>query len=118
MTSPVSRSRQDQAATSWSSRGTLPSGGGEAVPPGWPELAGAALLGGRAGPTDNSGGEGSAASAPSGSSPFGLSLAGLVTAPVRQSRRRLMRRPAGSALLAEDRGLPVPSADGPVMGSM
>jgi hypothetical protein len=29
-----------------------------------------------------------------------------------------MRRLADSVLLADDRGLPVPPADGPVMGSM
>jgi len=59
-----------------------------------------------------------ASSAPTGSSPPGPSLAGLVTAPVRQSRRSPVRTLADSALLADDRGLPVPSADGPVMGSM
>jgi hypothetical protein len=56
--------------------------------------------------------------ASTGSSPFGPSLAGLVTAPVRHNRRRPARRLAGSALLADDRALPVPSADGPVMGLM
>lgn len=58
-------------------------------------------------------------SAPTGSSPPCPSLAGLVTAPVRHNRRRPARRPAGSALLADDRApLPGPFADGPVMGFM
>jgi hypothetical protein len=61
---------------------------------------------------------GTTPSVPTGSSPSGPSLAGLVTAPVRQSRRRPVRRLADSALLVDDRELPVPSADGPVMESM
>jgi hypothetical protein len=63
-------------------------------------------------------GRDAAKSAPTGSSPFGPSLAGLVTAPVRHNRRRPVRKLAGSALHADDRALPVPSADGPVMGFM
>src|SRR5215469_6745933 len=114
MTSPVSSSRQDQAATTWSSLGTCVSGGGAAS-------ADAVLLAGRASVADDAAaaaGSDTPNSAPTGSSPSGPSLAGLVTAPVRHNRRRPARRLAGSALLADDRGLPLPSADGPVMGFM